>query len=114
MGNFLDVLIFLMLVNIIYKILVLKFSADKLQKDAIVEGDENIDIEHLAIDKINNQYYAYLNNVFIAQSCSIERVIAKLINDYPKRYFVVNTNKSELSTEDKITLVSVIKAHLAA
>lgn len=114
MGNFLDVLIFLMLVNIIYKILVLKFSADKLQKDAIVEGDENINIEHLAIDKINNQYYAYLNNVFIAQSCSIERVIAKLINDYPKRYFVVNTNKSELSTEDKITLVSVIKAHLAA
>ena len=114
MGNFLDILIFLMLVNIIYKILVLKFSADKLQKDAIVEGDENIDIEHLAIDKINNQYYAYLNNVFIAQSCSIERVIAKLINDYPKRYFVVNTNKSELSTEDKITLVSVIKAHLAA
>ena len=114
MGNFLDVLIFLMLVNIIYKILVLKFSADKLQKDAIVEGDENINIEHLAIDKINNQYYAYLNNVFIAQSCSIERVIAKLINDYPKRYFVVNTNKSELSTEDKITLVSVINAHLAA
>ena len=114
MGNFLDILIFLMLVNIIYKILVLKFSADKLQKDAIVEGDENIDIEHLAIDKINNQYYAYLNNVFIAQSCSIERVIAKLINDYPKRYFVVNTNKSELSTEDKITLVSVINAHLAA
>ena len=114
MGNFLDVLIFLMLVNIIYKILVLKFSADKLQKDAIVEGDENINIEHLAIDKINNQYYAYLNNVFIAQSCSIERVIAKLINDYPTRYFVVNTNKSELSTEDKITLVSVIKAHLAA
>lgn len=114
MGNFLDVLIFLMLVNIIYKILVLKFSADNPKKDAIVEGDENINIEHLAIDKINNQYYAYLNNVFIAQSCSIERVIAKLINDYPKRYFVVNTNKSELSTEDKITLVSVIKAHLAA
>lgn len=114
MGNFLDVLIFLMLVNIIYKILVLKFSADNPKKDAIVEGDENIDIEHLAIDKINNQYYAYLNNVFIAQSCSIERVIAKLINDYPTRYFVVNTNKSELSTEDKITLVSVIKAHLAA
>ncbi len=114
MGNFLDVLIFLMLVNIIYKILVLKFSADNPKKDAIVEGDENIDIEYLAIDKINNQYYAYLNNVFIAQSCSIERVIAKLINDYPTRYFVVNTNKSELSTEDKITLVSVINAHLAA
>jgi len=113
MGNFLDVLIFLMLVNIIYKILVLKFSADNPKKDAIVEGDENIDIEHLAIDKINNQYYAYLNNVFIAQSCSIERVIAKLINDYPKRYFVVNTHKSELSNEDKIRLVSVIKAHLA-
>ena len=114
MGNFLDLLIFLMLVNIIYKILVLKLSSDKLKKDSPVEGDENIDVEHLAIDKINNQYYAYLNNVFIAQACSIERVIGQLMNDYPKRYFVVNTNKSELSIEDKITLVTVIKSHLTA
>jgi len=111
MGNFLDLLIFLMLVNIIYKILVLKLSPDKLKKDSLVEGAQNI--EHLAIDKINNQYYAYLNNVFIAQGFSIERVIGQLMNDYPKRYFVVNTNKSELSIEDKITLITVIKSHLA-
>jgi len=111
MSTLLDLIVFLMLVNIIYKILVLKLSSDKLKKESIVENDENV--EHLAIDKINNQYYAYLNNVFIAQACSLERVIGKLINDYPKRYFVVNTHKSELSNEDKIRLVSVIKAHLA-
>ena len=110
MGNFLDLLIFLMLVNIIYKILVLKLSSDKLKKDAVVDGN----IENLAIDKINNQYYAYLNNVFIVQAFSIEQVIVHLMDEYPKRYFVVNTNKSELSIEDKITLVTVIKSHLAA
>lgn len=111
MSTLIDLIVFLMLVNIIYKILVLKLSSDKLKKESIVESDENV--EHLAIDKINNQYYAYLNNVFIAQACSIERVIGQLMDAYPKRYFVVNTNTSELSIEDKIRLVSVIKAHLA-
>jgi len=112
MSNFIDLLIFLMIVNIIYKLLVLKFTSDKRKKDTVVESDANI--ENLAINKINNQYYAYLNNSFIVQAYSIEQVIGHLMDEYPKRYFVVNTNKSELSIEDKITLVTVIKSHLAA
>ena len=112
MSNFLDLLIFLMVVNIIYKIIVFKIKEAKVKQESSADNIE-IDIEHLAIDKINDQYYAYINNVFTAQAISLECVIEKLINDHPTRYFVVNTNKSELSVEDKITLVSVIKSHLA-
>ena len=99
-----------MIVNIIYKLLVLKFSTDKIKKDLDIE---KINVENLAIDKIDNQYYAYINNIFTTQDYSLEGVIEKLINNCPTRYFVVNTTKSELSIEDKIRLVSVIKTHLA-
>jgi hypothetical protein len=47
----------------------------------------------MTVEKINGQYYAYLNNDFIAQASTIEEmtdILEKFIVKNPKRYSSIN------------------------
>jgi hypothetical protein len=53
--------------------------------DNLLEKKEGI----LIVEKINNQYYAYINNDFVAQGSTLEevqRLVKELILRQPSRY----------------------------
>lgn len=64
--------------------------------------------EALTIEKINQQYYAYADNVFMVQNSSLRLLVDDVCYKFPNRFFVFNKAFNSLNTTEQVDLLLAI------
>lgn len=64
--------------------------------------------ESLTIEKINQQYYAYADDVFMVQNCSLRLLVDDVCYKFPNRFFVFNKAFNSLNSVEQVDLLLAI------